>query len=266
MSNITVLNVSHNKREPDMYFANNPEGLGPDIYLFIHFITPATVVICGEKHITGKNACIIYSPRQRQEYGHHLGVYTSDFLIFKVDEPHFVARYGLPENAIFYVADGDKITRQTEIITYTITDKLVDRSEETLQNTLALFETLSDLYVESKPNLKRMFEIRQRFTALRDEIIQDPRGWTVSQMATRAWFTRCRFSVIYNELFGISPSADLISIRIEHAKQLLESTDKSIADISTLCGYSSVEHFIRIFNQRVRSTPLQYRKGRKSRG
>lgn len=260
MSNIDVLNVSHHKREVDFYCADNPGGFGLNIYLFIHFISPAVVVIDNNEHVTNKGACIIYTPGQKQEYRHCNGIFINDFLIYKVDDPHFAARYGLPQNEIFYVANSDEITRQMEVITYTVTDRLVDRSEETKQHVHKMFETLSDLYVENKPGSKRMFETRQRFISLRDEIRISPGDWTVDKMAKRVWLTRSRFSVLYNDFFNMSPNADLVSIRIEHAKKLLETTDMPIADISVVCGYSSVEHFIRIFNKYVKRTPLQYRK------
>ncbi|MCL2572683.1 MAG: helix-turn-helix transcriptional regulator [Defluviitaleaceae bacterium] len=260
MTEITVLNVAHHKRETDFYRADNPTGLGADIYLFIHFLSPAIVITDGIEHKTAKGACIIYTPGQRQEYRHHDGVFVNDFLIYKVDDPHFTARYALPENELFYISNSDEITRQLEIITYTMTDRLIDRREETTQHVLKLFETLSNLYVENKPGSKRMFEVKQRFIMLRDEMRTNPKDWTVDKMAKQVWFTRSRFSVLYNEFFKISPNADLVNIKIKHAKKLLKTTDMTVADISVACGYSSVEHFIRIFNKQVRSTPLQYRK------
>ncbi|MCL2360662.1 MAG: helix-turn-helix transcriptional regulator [Defluviitaleaceae bacterium] len=260
MANITVLNVSHHKQEIDFYHANNPTGFGPEIYLFIHFILPAVVVIDGVEHITDEGACIIYSPGQKQEYRHHDGTFMNDFLIFNVDDPCFIARYGLPENEIFYVANPCEITRQLEIITYTLVDKIVDRSSETQGHLQNLFDNLANSYVENKPRLKRMFEIRQRFMALREDVRANPREWTVSQMAKQVWFTRSRFTVLYNQLFKTSPNADLMNIRVQYAKNLLKTTDLSVADISAACGYSSVEHFIRIFNKLAKRTPLQYRK------
>lgn len=260
MSDITILNVAHHKRETDFFRADYPEGFGEHIYLFVHFISPAVVVLDGAEHLTESDACIIYTPGQKQEYRHHNGVFVNDFIIYKVDDPHFSARYGLPENELFYVSNGDEITRRLEIITYTITDRLVDRSEETKKHVRELFETLSSLHVENNPGSKRIFEVKQRFILLRDELRKNPVGWTVDKMAKHVWFTRSRFSVLYKEFFKISPNADFVNIKTEHAKKLLKTTDMSVADISVACGYSSVEHFIRMFHKRVKQTPLQYRK------
>ena len=260
---IEVMNVAHHKREVDNYYANNPQGFGQNIYVLIHFLSPAIVFINGVAQVTGKDACIIYAPGQKQEYSHYKGVYVNNFLIYKTEDPYFTARYGLPQNEVFYVAGGDEITRLMEIITYTVTDKLVDRSGETGQHVLTLFETLSNSYIENKPGLKRMFEIKQRFIMLRDEIQKCPKQWSVDRMAKQVWFTRSHFTVLYNEFFGISPSVDLLSIKIEHAKMLLETGAMNVAEISVACGYKSVEHFIRIFNKYTKQTPLQYRKSKR---
>jgi len=260
MSDIIVFNVAHRKREINFYQADNPSGFGANMYLFVHFISPAAVTINGMEHITDSGACIIYSPGQKQEYKHYNGIFVNDFLIFKVDDPLFLAGYGLPENEIFYITNSDEITRQIENITYTITDKLVDRRNETTQHVLKMFETLSSLYVENNPGPKRMFEARQRFIALRNEMRGNPKGWTVEKMAKQVWFTRSRFTVLYSSFFNISPNADLTNIRIEYAKKLLKTTNMPITDISASCGYSGAEHFIRIFNKKVKLTPLQYRK------
>jgi AraC family transcriptional regulator of arabinose operon len=256
------MNVSHNKHEPDSFCYIVENGFGPDIFLFVHFILPAVVTINGIENLVSSNACIIYTPGQRQEYRHHNGIFLNDFLIFHVEDPHFVARYGLPENEIFYISSSDEIGPRLANIAYTITDKLIDRKDQTQQQVLRFFEALSHLCINNTPSLKRTHELKQRFIALRDEVKNNPRGWSVDKMAKSTWFTRSRFTVLYNEFFQISPGSDLVNIKIEHAKKLLKTTDMSIAEVSAACGYASVEHFIRIFNKQVNYTPLQYRKSK----
>ena len=260
MEQIRVMNVSHYKRELNNYHAKNEDGFGKNIYLFIHFIKPAVVTINGIDEIVNSNACIIYPPDHRMEYRHYNGVFINGFMIFELKDNNFFTRHGLPENEIFYITDGDEISYLLELITYSITDKLINRSSETHKHVIKLFKVLSKKCIDNNPQLKRKYEIRQRFSALRDEIKQDPKGWTVEKMAKRVWFTRSRFSVLYKEFMGVSPNVDLISIRIEYAKQMLTDSDKTVAEISKMSGYDSVEHFIRIFKSQVKETPLKYRK------
>ena len=57
------------------------------------------------------------------------------------------------------------------------------------------------------------------------------------------------------------PLEYLTLLRVEHAKELLASTDMTIRDISIQVGYYDSGSFIRRFKQVTGETPLQYRRG-----
>lgn len=258
MNAINILGVSHLKHEPHNFYLLRENGL--PAFHFVHFVLPAIVTINDVKHITGSNACIIYSPNYRQEYGCYGDNFLNDFITFQIDDPDFVARYELPENEIFYISTGEEITAILELMTFAATDKTEPRDQEIEDLLFRLFKALSKLHIDSNPNFKRIYETKQRFIKLRDSMRKDPQHWNVDTMAKRVWLTRSRFSVLYNDFFGISPVADLINIKIHHAKKLLETTRLSVKEISGMCGYSNVGYFIRLFSNHVHSTPLQYRK------
>lgn len=52
----------------------------------------------------------------------------------------------------------------------------------------------------------------------------------------------------------------LNNIRIEHAKELLCTTDKKMYAIAKLVGYDNVKYFFRVFKKKMGCTPEQYRK------
>lgn len=58
---------------------------------------------------------------------------------------------------------------------------------------------------------------------------------------------------------GISFSACLSYIRINHAKKLLHSTDLSVEKIAEKCGFCNASHFVKLFHSNEQMTPLQYR-------
>ena len=58
---------------------------------------------------------------------------------------------------------------------------------------------------------------------------------------------------------GISFSACLSYIRINHAKKLLQSTDLSVEKIGEKCGFCNASHFVKLFHNNEHMTPLQYR-------
>ena len=55
-------------------------------------------------------------------------------------------------------------------------------------------------------------------------------------------------------------ATDLVnSVRMRWASTALRMSDRSIADIATICGLSHLGHFYAIFKQHFRITPRRYR-------
>lgn len=63
-------------------------------------------------------------------------------------------------------------------------------------------------------------------------------------------------------LYGVSFREKLIASRMDLAKYLLRSTDKSVNEISSAVGYADNAAFFRIFRQHTGMTPAHYRKER----
>ena len=59
---------------------------------------------------------------------------------------------------------------------------------------------------------------------------------------------------------GMSYIEYLTNLRVEHAKQLLQEEDITVAEVCERAGYSSIPHFIRTFKGIVGETPAKYKK------
>ena len=57
----------------------------------------------------------------------------------------------------------------------------------------------------------------------------------------------------------IRDSQWLIRQRLIHARLLLISTDKAIAEIGTACAFPNTSHFIKLFRKQYGMTPATYR-------
>ena len=66
-------------------------------------------------------------------------------------------------------------------------------------------------------------------------------------------------SEMFYEISGEKFSAYLATFRVEKAKQLLASTKVTIKEIGYLCGFNSIQNFIRVFKKYTDQTPGQYR-------
>jgi len=61
-------------------------------------------------------------------------------------------------------------------------------------------------------------------------------------------------------LTGISPTELIRQKRLEHAQQLLISTEKNIAEIAHLCGYQNTSHFAKTYKEHFGKLPSATRK------
>lgn len=82
----------------------------------------------------------------------------------------------------------------------------------------------------------------------------------IDELAQRFGFGIRNFKRRFKEATGYTPLAYLQTLRLEKAKQLLESTRASLDSITYQVGYADSSSFRRLFVQRVGLLPAAYRK------
>ncbi|MCG7386044.1 helix-turn-helix domain-containing protein [Paenibacillus sp. ACRRY] len=82
---------------------------------------------------------------------------------------------------------------------------------------------------------------------------------SITQMAEELNLSRSQCTKIFKEIYGISPRQYVTEKKLNHAKQLLVSTNKTIEDIADELGYHSVSHFSRQFRRGTGLSPNQFR-------
>ena len=70
------------------------------------------------------------------------------------------------------------------------------------------------------------------------------------------------FSKIFKEESGLNFIEYLTNIRIDKAKELLTSSDYSMKEICSMCGYTDPNYFSRSFKKNVGVTPTEYKEGK----
>ena len=61
------------------------------------------------------------------------------------------------------------------------------------------------------------------------------------------------------QYLGLTPSAYINRVRMEHAAMVLGSSDKAISEIALECGVENLSHFYRLFREHYGATPKAYR-------
>jgi AraC-like DNA-binding protein len=83
--------------------------------------------------------------------------------------------------------------------------------------------------------------------------------YTIEELSRLLGTNKLKLKVGFKKAYGMGVFRRLIFRRMEHAKVLLESTDKSINEIANLTGYDTVAGFIHAFRREFGLTPREWR-------
>lgn len=81
----------------------------------------------------------------------------------------------------------------------------------------------------------------------------------VARMAEKSGLTPRTFKRRFTNATGYAPLDYVQTLRVEEAKQMLETTDEAIDDIAALVGYEDGNSFRRLFKRTTGIAPNQYR-------
>ena len=83
---------------------------------------------------------------------------------------------------------------------------------------------------------------------------------TLHDILKRIPMSRSTLNRNFIKAFGMSPIQYLNKIRLDHAAQMLTSTDLSIGEIAQLSGFDDSNYFTRIFHKKYGTTPGKWRR------
>ncbi|MBQ9132534.1 MAG: helix-turn-helix transcriptional regulator [Clostridia bacterium] len=86
------------------------------------------------------------------------------------------------------------------------------------------------------------------------------KGIAVEEVARHAGMSVSALEEKFRRVTGLSVYRYFITMRMEHAKQLLGGTGLSITEIADVCGYDNLFYFCNAFKKHSGMTPSQYRK------
>ena len=79
-------------------------------------------------------------------------------------------------------------------------------------------------------------------------------------LADKCGVSKYYLSHMFTEQTGVSVKQYILSLRLSNAKFLLESTEKSVTEISQMCGYENSMYFSNAFKKYYGLSPKNYRK------
>ncbi len=235
---------------------------GRNDYLFVHFRSPAMLLVEGEYIPVDKGVCVFFDKHKIQSYyGCGPDVFFHDYMHFELtDELEEVLFFDIPKGEPLYLTAPQQITEALAELSREHNGFSRYRTE--LMNSLGrvfLYRIKEQIMSPGTQTGRR--EVFQRLYQLRTQIYLAPhRDWTVEEMCRQVCMSRSYFQHLYKSFFRISCIGDVIRARISMAKKLLLSSDARISEIAEKCGYHSTEHFIRQFRKVTGGSPEQFRR------
>lgn len=230
-----------------------PDGLGH--YEVMLFLVPVLIELKGKWKKYPPHTCIVYHPKQPIHYMAASGQLIYDWIRFDCDEPFFTEQF-IPFGEPFPCYDYDNFHYYWHEIAYENIAGYRTRNYVLTQLMLILLYRLHDYAWQHQA-----VPYQDALDTLRDEIYLNPAyPWALPEMASRINISVRLLQKIYKKMFRVSCMEDVITARISHAMHLLQNTDNTIQNISTLCGYNNIEHFCRQFKKRTGIPPKEYRR------
>lgn len=141
-----------------------------------------------------------------------------------------------------------------------------------LKGTLSIIQLLKILEMMAETNDIRLItqagyinsnkeSEKDRMGLVYEYVMQNYQGKvTLEEAAKLSNLSVSAFSRYFKSRVNKSFSDFLTEVRISHACKLLHETDLNISEIAYECGFFTLSNFNRLFRDRIKKTPLEYRK------
>ncbi len=83
---------------------------------------------------------------------------------------------------------------------------------------------------------------------------------TLDELAGRLYFSKDYLNKVFRAAVGMPVGAYIQKMRLETAEELLLTTDKTVGEIASLCGFGDIKSFYTVFKRERKMTPGEYRK------
>ena len=204
---------------------------------------------CGEKELVSGANSVTFMPASTSYETEIIEDTKMAVVHFKLSESlHF------DSPAILEVHDGEITGLFEKLIRSFRVDKPIDF------NCMAIFYELL-AKIEAITPLDAKERIPHKISLAREAMIQSFKDscFSVSSLAEVLGVSTSYLRREFSKAYGKSPIAFLRDLRIENAKNLLQSEYLSIAQIAKQSGFSSESYFIQVFHKVLGKSPNRYR-------
>ena len=256
---MNIVNAGYNYRHSPTFCIDRPHGSGDYILLIIR--TAAFAILKGERIEISPNSILIFKKGTPQLYGARNGEYINDWIHFEISELEklSISNLGIPFDTVIPLEES------TDFSSF-IKDIFRERYSQNIHKNATMQKYFDLLMLKLSENIyQRNVEAEHScydlFCKLRHEIQLEPQSnWSIDEVCKKVHLSRSYVQHLYKEFFGTSIITDIKHLRMEKAKYLLISSNITITEISSSCGYRNDVHFMRIFKECIGLSPSDFRK------
>ncbi|QUS38068.1 AraC family transcriptional regulator [Tardiphaga alba] len=193
-----------------------------------------------------------------------------DFLLMEISRPFLIAfaeEHGLPAGAEFMCVTGTKDPVLSNLLQATLPTFQESASNDLLfldQLGLTIGAHLFERYAAASMTPIRQVRspLSKAQLAIATEMLSQGLGdkVTLSDVAAACGLSRGYFIHAFRKTTGLPPHRWVLSHRIERARELILSSDLSLAQIAAVCGFADQSHFTRVFSRSVGTSPGNWRR------
>ncbi|MCD8006084.1 MAG: AraC family transcriptional regulator [Oscillospiraceae bacterium] len=254
----TIIRGGCHTRHKQGFVMSRENGFPKYVILIVH--SGGEFVIDGVSQNVPPHNAVIISPNTPYRYQFADGNYMDDWIHFETDSPG-----ALPVcNRLFPIQNADMYTSLIRQLLWE--QSFTADSRLCQENTDAVFSVLLNHLKydyahrsESAAQVPYEEELRQLKLDMQSHVSGE---YSIASCAEKLHISESYFQALYRRLFGVSFQKDLISMRVDYAKTLLDTSDLSVSAIAEICGYQTEVHFFRQFKGLTGTTPMKYRRGK----
>ena len=205
------------------------------------------------KYIARKNDFMIFSPKiVRSGKTSPLNPWSFISIIFRMDMNEEAKTFF--NKSIFIRHDANDMMRKLFLAAskaWTGKDSLYQVNCRILASQILYKAVLAEMPYHKVPHIKKLgkarLEIQDHF---RENI-------SVEALADSIDMSVSYFRRLFNEAYGYSPMQYIMNLRIENARDLLQSGEVNVTEAARLSGFEDIYYFSALFKRKTGSTPTE---------
>ena len=194
-----------------------------------------------------------YRPNPDMGWHEHYVGFNGDFCENLLQEGYFPLR-----KPVLYVGFHERLLKLFFEIIHHVKEEKTGHQQMGSANTILMISTILSVTRNQEFAGKSIeHTIRKACLYFRDNL---NRNVNIEELAGRMNVGYSYFRQMFRKYTGISPTQYHLSLRIQSARDLLISTDKSFKEIANGLGFESYFYFSRIFKDKTGKSPMEFRK------